>query len=643
VLGVRCWVFGPNRIPNTEHPTPNTQHLSRSVDAGGLIHQPLEEGFWGGGDLVEGVAQEAAEGEGEAAGVGGARFRGEGGAAVEEMADGVQLVGLGEAGGTGRRGDGEAEGGGGFQQQGRTGALADDDGAGGVVSEALVLGAEEDAGDADGRDAGHQVGQPHHIAHHGGAEIDREAGILHHPDAERLLAWRQPVPARFEKEGIAQDDQKKQEDPGGEEPVGQRRAGRGAHGQEQHPHGKDRRALQHGVEEAGEEARPHAGQLVGDLDVLGRQDGNSGRQTMTSSSKVAPGIAAPSAHERARDWRALQGLADRALRSGLQSLASEEVLELGRLYRRAAADLSQARSLGLDPGEAALLNGLVGRAYGVIYTPERGGAASVAAFFASEFPRCLRRNFVFIAASFLISVAGALIGLGAALSNQEAVDVLMGPGWSRSIEQIGERHRAGHNWMPSQERPFMSSFIMTNNIRVAFLAFAGGVLLGLLTIWMLVYNGVMLGAVGVTVARHHTAFEFWGFVAPHGVIELPAIFIAGGAGLMLGYALVNPGEYSRRTALSLAGREAVLLVLGVVAMLVIAGTIEAFFSPTLIPPALKLLVAAVTFAAEITYFAVAGREEAGVGGWELGVGADRLSLTPNPQPLTPAIRPLPPI
>jgi hypothetical protein len=129
---------------------------------------------------------------------------------------------------------------------------------------------------------------------------------------------------------------------------------------------------------------------------------------------------------------------------------------------------------------------------------------------------------------------------------------------------------------------------------------------------MLLKTGIMMGVAALAVARHGTALGFWGFVAPHGVIELPAIFISSGAGLMLGYALVNPGEYSRRTALALAGREAVQLIFGVVAMLVVAGIIEAFFSPTLLPPPLKLLAAAIIFTAEAGYFIFAGRGEEGV-------------------------------
>jgi len=352
--------------------------------------------------------------------------------------------------------------------------------------------------------------------------------------------------------------------------------------------------------------------------------------------------------ERARAWQRLRELEDRAIRAGLRRLSSEEVLELGRLYRRAASDLSQARALGLDPREMTLLNGLVGRAYGLIYTPERGGAASIAAFFTQEFPRCLRRNFVFVAAAFLVFIVGALLGLFAGILNREAVDVLMGADAVRSLERDAERYHAGKEWMPSGQRPFMSSFIMTNNIKVSFFAFAGGMLVGLATLWVLMQNGIMMGVAALAVARHGTALGFWGFVAPHGVIELPAIFISSGAGLMLGYAMVNPGEYSRRTALALAGREAVQLVFGVVAMLVIAGIIEAFFSPTLLPPLLKLFAAAIIFTAEAAYFVFAGRGEEGVQVFRRsGVRADEAgdlnTRTPDYLNTPAAIRPLPPL
>ena len=120
---------------------------------------------------------------------------------------------------------------------------------------------------------------------------------------------------------------------------------------------------------------------------------------------------------------------------------------------------------------------------------------------------------------------------------------------------------------------------MRNNIQVAFLAFGGGVLLGLYTVWIMIFNGLILGGITGLTAHYGVGFELWTFVIGHGVIELSTIFIAGGSGLMLGWAIIRPGLMSRRDALTIAARKAVRLVIGCVPLLVIAGVIEGFISP----------------------------------------------------------------
>jgi len=142
--------------------------------------------------------------------------------------------------------------------------------------------------------------------------------------------------------------------------------------------------------------------------------------------------------------------------------------------------------------------------------------------------------------------------------------------------------KRGEMWtdIPAQVRSIASSFIMTNNIQVAFLAFAGGVLFGLLSGYVLLFNGLTLGVIGALCQRYGLALPFWSFVLPHGVIELSVIFIAGGSGLMLGHALLSPGLLRRRDALAQAAQKAVRLIIGSVPLLVIAGTIEGFISPS---------------------------------------------------------------
>ena len=131
-----------------------------------------------------------------------------------------------------------------------------------------------------------------------------------------------------------------------------------------------------------------------------------------------------------------------------------------------------------------------------------------------------------------------------------------------------------------QDAPFAAAFIIQNNIRVALICFAGGVFLGIPTAFVLLSNGWMLGTVAAAVRLGGYDFQFWSLIVPHGVLELSVIVISGGTGLMLGDAILRPGQLRRGEALARVARRAVLLVLGAASLLVIAGTLEAFVSPS---------------------------------------------------------------
>jgi uncharacterized membrane protein SpoIIM required for sporulation len=295
---------------------------------------------------------------------------------------------------------------------------------------------------------------------------------------------------------------------------------------------------------------------------------------------------------------------------GLKSLKSDQLMDLGRLYRRLVSELSSAQALGIDEARTAYLNQLASRAYGHIYVAESKGWPSVSRFFRRDFPRSFRKNLLFMLAAFVIMYGAALFAYAVVHQDPGKAEAVFGPGASEMIDEIASRHTTRRNWMPEETRPMMSSFVMVNNLKVAASAFSVGVLGGILTCAILFHNGLMLGVIAgaVQLRGPQVALGFWAFVAPHGVIELTAIFIAGGAGLMLGWALINPGRYTRKTALKLAGREAFTLVLGVAAMLVVAGIIEGFFSPSMVPEALKLGTAAILGLALYAYLLLAGRD-----------------------------------
>jgi uncharacterized membrane protein SpoIIM required for sporulation len=153
-------------------------------------------------------------------------------------------------------------------------------------------------------------------------------------------------------------------------------------------------------------------------------------------------------------------------------------------------------------------------------------------------------------------------------------------------------------------KPQAASGIMTNNITVCFLTFAGGITAGLFTLYILFNNGLMLGAIAVTCRQHHMALSLWSFVAAHGALEIPSIMISGAAGILF------PGMLNRRAALALAGLEAVQLVSAIIPLLIVAGTLEAFLSPTHAPIALKFAVGAVLLTALTLWLTEGGRKTA---------------------------------
>jgi uncharacterized membrane protein SpoIIM required for sporulation len=162
-------------------------------------------------------------------------------------------------------------------------------------------------------------------------------------------------------------------------------------------------------------------------------------------------------------------------------------------------------------------------------------------------------------------------------------------------------------------KPLASSGIMTNNLSVSFTTFAMGISAGIGTIWMMMLNGLLIGVIGAATWKAGMAVQLWSFVAPHGVLELPAIFIAGGAGLEIARGLLFPGLLPRKVSLAQAGGRGARLLLGTIPMLVVAGIIEGFFSPSHAPVAMKFTLAAVLFLCLLAYlFKITKPESAAV-------------------------------
>ena len=310
-------------------------------------------------------------------------------------------------------------------------------------------------------------------------------------------------------------------------------------------------------------------------------------------------------NERKSAWQRLEELLKLLDRMTLRRLHREEVRELGRIYRRTASDLAIARAESRDPRLINYLNSLVIRAHGRIYRADAQGYGRIRNFFARDFPLAFRRTWRYTATSFGVFMLFSLIAF---FGTRHDPDFSEFAGIPSSFREVVINQRT-HWWEDlNKANQVGSSQIFTNNIRVTFYAFALGVLLGVGTLYVLAFNGAMVGAILALTYRAGFGNDLATFMVGHGVIELSCIFISGGAGLLIGTALLMPGDLSRGDALKSRGMEAVRLIIGCVPLLVVAGIIEGFISPQPISPIIKISIGALTGIALYSYLLLAGRE-----------------------------------
>jgi uncharacterized membrane protein SpoIIM required for sporulation len=285
-------------------------------------------------------------------------------------------------------------------------------------------------------------------------------------------------------------------------------------------------------------------------------------------------------------WSKLETLLDRSAKDGLKSLSRSELHELSLLYRQTAADLAAMREDRSSVHFARYVNQLLGRAHNTIYSGRRANPAAMFSFFWDIYPSIFRRNLKQCLLSVLIFTVAGFVGAVLTYQNPDFKVKLLGP---QMVETIDRHEMWTHSIVGI--KPLASSAIMTNNMSVGFMTFALGITAGLGTIYMMAFNGLLIGVIGMACWLSGMSLQLWSFVAQHGVLELPAIFIAGGAGLRIAQGLLFPGLLPRRESLARAGLEAVQLVLGTIPILIIAGLIEAFVSPTGLPIPLKFSMA----------------------------------------------------
>jgi uncharacterized membrane protein SpoIIM required for sporulation len=296
-------------------------------------------------------------------------------------------------------------------------------------------------------------------------------------------------------------------------------------------------------------------------------------------------------------WERLDALVAKAQSARLSALSDEELHELGTLYRRTSADLARAqtRYATTNAGKELVrsLNDLVLRAHSQVYSAPIPQSANTYEFIAFGFPAAFRRHWRAIALSALLMFLPALLAYIVVLYNAENATLFVPESAIAEVQKRADQ-KIIVGWGARTEfdgplaAPEISSFIMTNNIRVTIMAVALGITAGLGTGLVLISNGLMIGGLAGVASNVHADLLFWAVILPHGVLELTAISIAGGAGLLLARALYAPGDLTRSDALKLAGNEAAQLLIGVAMLLVIAGLLEGFVTPLPLPPLFKL-------------------------------------------------------
>ena len=323
-------------------------------------------------------------------------------------------------------------------------------------------------------------------------------------------------------------------------------------------------------------------------------------------------------------WERLAALTRRTS-GGASRLSAAELDEFVGLYQRVSAHLSYAQTNFADAGLDVQLSRLIAAAGAVIYGSRPRTLRSVGRFFTRTFPAAVWRVRRFVVISAILTFGPAL-AVGTWLANSPQAVQATGPAAVREAYV----NQDFQHYYSSEPAAAFAAEVYTNNVRVALLAFAGGILVCVPTLYLLITNGAQLGlAAGLFTAAGQYP-KFYGLVLPHGLIELTSVVLAGAAGLRLGWTVIDPGDRTRAAALAEEGKRAVVLVMGIAGTLLIAGLIEGFVTGSSLPTVVRVGLGVTVEVAFVAYVVSLGRAAAAQG-WtgSLGEGDSSWAVTPG--------------
>jgi uncharacterized membrane protein SpoIIM required for sporulation len=316
------------------------------------------------------------------------------------------------------------------------------------------------------------------------------------------------------------------------------------------------------------------------------------------------------------EWRRLEDWLDRHEKLRRRESAKPDAAALPdadvpRAYRQVCQHLALARDREYSPDLVDQLNRLALRGHHLLYGARGSGGVRALEFVVAGFPRLVRAERGVVIAAACLFFGPLLVLLFALQSYPDFVYYLMPPEALAKFQEMYNPANRRHGMRDADDNVAMFGFYVWNNVKIGFQTFAGGIAFGLGSIFFLVFNGVLIGAIAGYITQVGYGTPFWSFVSGHSAMELVAIAISGAAGLRLGAALVAPGNRSRKAALVAAAQPAVRLMYGAAGMFLVAAFIEAFWSPlTAFPPVTKYLVGAILWIVVLGYFLLGGRDRA---------------------------------